>query len=314
MLVVLSGIYWAMTNTQKIRDWYILQTYHPPAAIVSLVNIDQMTNYAKNLFYVNRPNLASKSVFAAQCPKGAYQTYVIGCYHSGDNGIYLLDVKNPSLDGIIPVTAAYEMLHAGYARLTSAARSSIDNQMWNFYLHNVNNSEIKQQMAAYAVSEPGARYDELYSVLATEVDNLPTTLNNDYRLYFKDRASIVVMYNKYQASFISRQSAIASDASELNSLKTQIDNNEAVISSELNSIKTQSATLDGQKSSGDIAAYNLGVPGYNLLVNNYDVLVNTTRSEITNYNQIVNQLNSLVLEEQQLIKSINTAPNSLAPK
>jgi len=307
LLIVLSLISWAVDNPQKIRDWYILQTYSPPASIVNIANQDGMSPYAKSLFYVNRPNIASKSAFAKECPNLDTQTYVIGCYHSGDNGIYILDVVNKSLIGIIPVTAAYEMLHAGYARLSSNQKAILDKTMWNFYLNNVHASQIKQQMASYAKTEPGARYDELYSVLATEVNNLPTSLTQDYKAYFSDRKLIVKMYDNYQAAISYRNNQIKTLNTTLTSLKSQINSDKLTLSNEHSTIVSDTNNLNNFKSTNNIVAYNQEVPNYNSLVNGYNNLANEYRSLIGQYNHLVNDINSLVLQQQQLVSSLQSS-------
>lgn len=308
LLVLLAACVWAVTHTQTVRDWYILATYKPPSSVVKIAEQDTMTGYAKQLFYVNEPRIASKQEFAQNCPNGTEQTYVIGCYHSGDNGIYLLNVTDPRLNGIVPVTGAYEMLHAGYARLSNNERTKIDNEMQSFYSSHALTPEIYQQMSAYAKTEPGARYDEMYSVLATEVSSLPKTLENHYKIYFKNRATIVGMYDNYQAAFVSRQNQIALDNAQMKNLKTTIDNNESRLSSLLASIKSTQNNMNSYQAQGQIAAYNAIVPGYNSLVDQYNALVASTTQAINQYNSIVNSRNQLALEEQQLVSDLQSNP------
>lgn len=307
LIILLAVCVWAVTHAQQVRDWYILATYKPPNSIVQIANEDTMTTYGKKLFYVNKPQIASKSVFAANCPNGTEQTYVIGCYHSGDNGIYLLNVTDSRLNGIVPVTGAYEMLHAGYARLSSADRTTIDNEMQSYYNSHTLSSEIYQQMSAYAKTEPGAKYDELYSVLATEVASLPKPLEDHYRKYFSDRSVIVKMYDNYEAAFIDRQNQIAADNAQMSTLKAAINSNEAKLNTLLGSIKSEQATMDSEQSQGEITAYNATVPGYNSLVDEYNALVASTTEDINQYNTIVNSRNQLALEEQQLVSDLNSS-------
>lgn len=313
-ILVIGVLSWVLLNLNNIKDWFILATYNPPEIVSQLASEDTMTNYAKRLFFINKPVIENKTAFASHCPSGGNQTHVIGCYHDGDNGIFLLDVTDPNLNGIIPVTAAYEMLHAGYARLSGSERTTIDSEMWQFYLHNNLSQEIKSQMASYAVSEPGARYDELYSVLGTEVGNLPRSLENQYKLYFNDRAKIVESYNGYQAAFNSREQEIASYNSQLVSLKSQIDSNENQLSVLQTSINQQQSTLQSEQSSGNITAFNSGVPGYNALIDQYNALVQSTRAFISEYNSIVIASNTLALEEQQLVQAISSSPSEHAAK
>ena len=314
ILALCAVLAWALFNITTLKDWYVLATYHPPTVITQLAVEDGMTNYARRLFYVNKPQIENKSVFATNCTSSDVSAHVIGCYHSGDNGIFLLNVSDPRLKGIIEVTAAYEMLHAGYARLNSTERNQLDQEMWQYYTQANISTAIKQQMASYAISEPGARYDELYSVLGTEVNILPQVLENHFKLYFNNRASIVARYNGYEASFTSIETAINTYSAELTGLRGQIDAQKSQLNSLLNSINAEQTVLNNEKSNAQFAIYNSGVAGYNNLVNQYNQLANTVHSEITQYNQIVSASNALAIEDQQLVEAITSSPSQQITK
>ena len=311
-LLIALGL--AFLNFRTLRDWYILANYQPPTAISALANQDDMTSYARRLFYVNKPQIETKTIFAGHCTTSDASAHVIGCYHEGDNGIFLLDVKDPRLNGIIEVTAAYEMLHAGYARLNSATRSELNSEMWHFYTRSDISYAIKQQMASYAISEPGARYDELYSVLGTEVATLPKTLEDHFKIYFNDRAAIIAQYDGYQAAFNSREAAISADNVKLSALHSQIDSNENQLNNILSNINFEQQTLNTERSAGSIAIYNSGVAGFNSLVDQYNQLVFTVRSEITQYNSLVSVSNQLAIEDQQLVEAITSTPSTQTTK
>ena len=46
-------------NQQRIIDWWKLRGYTPPAAVATLATEDTMTEYARHLFYVNKPVLVA---------------------------------------------------------------------------------------------------------------------------------------------------------------------------------------------------------------------------------------------------------------
>ncbi len=314
-LVLIAGAsVWSFFNFTTIRDWYILLNYNPPSTIQALASYDTMTPYATKLFYVNKPLIESKTAFAIQCPGSSDSTHVIGCYHSGDNGIYLLNVTDSRLNGIIQVTAAYEMLHAGYARLSSSTKTKIDNAMWQYYSSANISSAIKQQMASYAISEPGAKYDELYSVLGTEVGPIPSYLENHYKIYFSNRAKIVAAYNGYQSAFNDRQQEIASIKAQLAVLKDQINALESSLSTLQSQLNSQQLTLNNDRFSNNFYAYNSAVNSYNATVNQYNSLVNSTKSDISQYNNLVDTANAIAIEEQQLVSAISATPTTQSTK
>lgn len=306
LVVVMGGTFWIAENGEKVRDFYTLLTYKPPQTIVALAIQDTMTSYGKELFYVNKPQLLSKQAFSNQCPNILDEDYVIGCYHVNDNGIFLLNVKDANLSGIVPVTAAYEMLHAGYARIPLSQRNLLDGQMWSFYEHDVQSSAIKQQMKSYLATEPGEQYDELFSVLGTEVQYLPNNISSIYKQYFYDRSKIVDLYNHYQAAFTTRQQQINTDRANLEQLKSSINSSEVELNQILAKIKIAKTQINNAQQSPKLTSINTQIDNYNSLVSSYNNLLINIKNNIAKYNSIVNNLNSIVLQEQQLIKAINS--------
>ncbi|HXE10230.1 MAG TPA: hypothetical protein VN554_02280, partial [Verrucomicrobiae bacterium] len=119
VLVWLACLGMAALERQNIYDWVKLQGYQAPADIAALAQQDTMTAYGRKIFYVNHPQLDDKSNFAGKCPNnGGEQTIVLGCYRPGESGIFLLNVSDPRLNGVEQVTAAHEMLHGAYERLS----------------------------------------------------------------------------------------------------------------------------------------------------------------------------------------------------
>ena len=78
-------------HRQAILDWLNLRDYHAPSAIAQLASDDTMTAYAQKVFYVNTPQLEPKTTFNNFCTNQSEQTVVLGCYHGGQNGIFVLD-------------------------------------------------------------------------------------------------------------------------------------------------------------------------------------------------------------------------------
>lgn len=309
LIAVLTGeIILNTQNPYALRDWWLMLGYNPPASIVSLANQDTMTPYARDLFYVNKPQLDLKPQFFKQCPNKVSYSYVIGCYHQGDNGIFLLNVQDPSLTGIVQVTAAYEMLHAGYARLSTSQQKKIDNIMWSFYSSHNLGSEISSQMASYKASEPGEESDELYSVLATEVTSLPLSLNREYARYFYNRQKIVDLYLGYQSKFTARNTLIKQDQAILKTLKKQINSSQTNLDRLRQELTYLQQTMDNLKNQQNITAYNSYTSVYNSKVNEYNSLLVAVKSQINQYNQTVNYIDHLATEEQQLVNAINSRP------
>ncbi len=126
LLALLSFPVLIYLNAQALSDWWQLRGYSPPATVTSLAAQDTMTSYATHVFYVNRPDIESNaSQFRNECQE-TEKTIVLGCYHSNQEGIFVYNVQDSRLAGVEQVTAAHEMLHAAYDRLSSKDRNYVD--------------------------------------------------------------------------------------------------------------------------------------------------------------------------------------------
>lgn len=308
VLVLWFGLLgWAALNRQNIFDWWQLEHYQAPAAVSQLAAQDTLTNYAHKVFYVNRPSLDDKTTFASVCPNnGGEQTIVLGCYHSSQAGIFLLNVSDPRLNGVEQVTAAHEMLHAAYDRLSSSERHKVDGWLMDYYQHGLHDQRVLDTIAAYQKSEPNDWVNEMHSVFGTEVASLPSNLETYYQRYFTDRSQVTTYVANYQAEFTSRQAAVARDDAQLATLKAQIASTEADLQAKQTAINNEQSRLMGLKTSQDIEAYNAGVPAYNQRVDTYNTEVNALQAMIDQYNQLVASRNAIALEQNQLVKELTT--------
>lgn len=266
-----------------------------------------MTDKASHLFYVNHPDITSGTEFTSHCPIGTEKTVVLGCYVGADRGIYLYRVTDSRLQGVEQVTAAHEVLHAAYRRLSSNQRSHVDAMLLDYYHHNLSDPRVKDTIAAYQKSEPNDVVNEMHSVFATEIPNLPPPLEQYYKQYFTDRSKITTYTATYQAEFTGRQAQVVQYDQKLQQLKQQIDSDQAALTDQKAVIDAQGKRLQSLRQSGQTEAYNRGIDSYNVAVNNYNSLVATTRNLINQYNDIVSKRNAVVFEEQQLTKALSAS-------
>jgi hypothetical protein len=309
VLCAVAGV--LILNEQNILDWWALRSYTAPTEISELATQDTMTAYARKIFYVNHPDIDAKAPFNVKCPNdGGEQTIVLGCYHSNQAGIFLLSVNDPRLNGVEQVTAAHEMLHAAYDRLSSGEKKKVDAMLLNYYNHDLHDPRIIATIAAYRRTEPHNVVNEMHSVFGTEIANLPPALGKYYTRYFTNREQIADYAAQYQAAFTSRQTAVNTDDSQLSSLKTQIDDSENDLKNMQAKIGSQQSQLIAERSS-DIGAYNAGVPTYNEQVNAYNNQISSTQSLIAEYNQLVASRNSIALQEDQLIGDLTGSDTTL---
>lgn len=228
---------------------------------------------------------------------------MLGCYHGGQHGIFLLGVSDPRLEGVQQVTAAHEMLHAAYERLGKQEREKINSLLLDYHRHGLRDERIIKTLDAYEESE---RVGEMHSIFGTEIDRLPGDLERYFERYFDNRSQVAAYAAQYQNAFTSRRNLMAQYEAELNRLKAHIEAAETDMNTKRAVIDARQQTLENQKNSGDLGAYNAGVPVYNALVDTYNREVQTLQSLIDEYNRLVVRRNAVLFEHDELSKELST--------
>lgn len=307
MAVPLVGLW----QRNAIYDAVQLRGYIPPPAVASLAARDTMTSYGQHLFYVNHPQLVSDSAtFRADCTL-AEQTIVLGCYHPNQRGVFVYNVSDSRLAGIVEVTSAHEMLHAAYDRLSSTDKNYINGLLNDYYNHDLHDQRILDTIEAYKKTEPKDIVNEMHSIFGTEIDNLPTPLDNYYKRYFINRAVVVAFSQNYENEFTSRSAAAAQYIKQLDALKAKIDAQESGLRAQSDKLNADQARLDSLNNSGQIDQYNASVDAYNTAVNAYNAGLAGYKRDINSYNSLLEQYNAVAGELKQLYGAIDTR---LAPK
>ncbi|HSX18023.1 MAG TPA: hypothetical protein VLE51_01550 [Candidatus Saccharimonadales bacterium] len=310
-LAILGVLLLGLRNFQAVNDWLKLRNYSPPSIIAKLATEDQMTEKAKHIFYVNHPQLVSNTAaFRTDCTV-TEQTIVLGCYHGNQDGIFIYNVQDARLNGVLEVTAAHEMLHGAYDRLNSKDRNSVDQMLNDYYAHDLHDQRILDTIKSYQKTEPNDVVNEMHSVFGTEAGSLPPKLENYYQRYFANRSAVVTFANSYEDEFTSRIAKINVYEQQLNLLKQKIDAEKTGLAAQVSQIEADRRRLESLRSSGQISQYNSSVASFNTEVDAYNKGVSELKSDITQYNNLVVVHNQLATELRSLYSSLDT---SLSPQ
>jgi hypothetical protein len=254
---------------------------------------------------VNHPVLEDKQDFNAHCSDKSEQTAVLGCYHGNREGIYIYGVTDPRLAGVEQVTAAHEMLHQAYDRLSDKDRQYVDQLLQNYFDHGLQDQDVKAKMESY--KQQGADVvNEMHSVFGSEVGNLPPALETYYKRYFSDRAKIVTYAQSYQAAFNQRKAQVAQYDAQLAGLKDRINSNKTDLSTKLSALRAKDNEINQDVSNKDQNQYNTDVTQYNSMVDAYNGELSTTHNLISQYNDIVARRNAIAIQEQQLQEALDS--------
>lgn len=243
--VVLAA--WLLVNRQYVVDQVTVWQYQPSDEVAALAQRSSMSEQAKFYFYASQPTLEDAANFNQKCTRKEQNVAILGCYTG--RFIYIYNVTDEKLDGIREVTAAHEMLHAAYSRLSADEKSRLATLLTDEYDKLKSDERFAEKMAFYARTEPGERDNELHSIIGTEVDSISGELEAHYRRYFIDRGQIVALHHKYEDVF--------------NDLKSQADDLIARMTKLGDDIEADTATYNTQVTqlNQDIEAFNARANG-----------------------------------------------------
>jgi hypothetical protein len=296
LLAVLLAALLIWINRQAIYDWSRLRGYTAPDSIAQLAFDTTMTNDARNLFYVYHPELNNREVFNQNCSGFGEQTIVLGCY-VGNKGIYLFDIDDERLSGVEQVTAAHEMLHAAYDRLSDKERARIDSLTAQAF-DTLTDQRIKDSIENYRERDPSVIPNELHSIIATEVRAIPAELETYYGRYFTDRLAIVAFSEKYESVLTGRRDRAAALELQITSLRSDIKELEKELETERNQLRDDRPSVNTQE---EADAYNTRVRDYNAQINEFN-------AKISQYNNLVVEYKKVALETEELYNSLDSRP------
>ena len=303
VLLVIAALPILLWQRQNIYDWWRLYNYDPPSHIEEIAENSKFNEYGKKLFFVHKPELNDRNSFNQNCPSQE-QTIVLGCYISHQS-IYIFDVTDERLKGIKEVTAAHEMLHAAYDRLSTKERQRIDS-LTNEAYTNLNDQQLSKTIELYKSKDASVVPNELHSILGTEVRELPEELSTYYQRYFTDRMSVVELSENYEQVFVSQQNEIRTLADQITSLESELASRKTTIENLETELNAKHNNLNYLKNSGDIEKYNAGVPEYNSLVYRIRALVNSYNSDVIRLNELIEKHNQLAVEQKRLNNQIDS--------
>ncbi|QIM18471.1 hypothetical protein G7066_07230 [Leucobacter coleopterorum] len=223
-VMVVIALIVAFAHRQDIQDHFSASSFDPSTRTVEVMKALQLTPTGKRVFLASHPTVDGSQKFNEQCANVDHseEGHVLGCF-TGDR-IHLFDVTDKRVRGIVEVTAAHELLHAAFSRLSDGDRTAYSEKLLNEYdVMSTNNPELVDRMSVYSHLSDSAFANELNSVLGTEVRDLPTWLNTHYATWFKDRGALVDVFDSYHSVFIGLQDRAEDLQSEMSSLRADVE-------------------------------------------------------------------------------------------
>lgn len=294
-VVVLAGL--AVINKQQLKDYYVVSTTDVQPAAAAIQSSIKLTDEGDFLYEASQPEVLASDAFNIACKNVAEEhSVVLGCYTN--QRFYVYAVDDARLDGVQEVTAAHELLHAVYERLSNDEKAKLNTQL-TAVASTIDDQHFRETVEAYRKANARQVNNELHSILGTEIAVLPASLEEHYAQYFTDRQAIVAYSNQYQTVFRESERQRSVYEAQRATLKSQIDQINQQIDELQKTLNNKQQELKTLRRS-DIAAYNAQVPTFNNLVADYNALIEQVKSFIANYNEIIAKENALAVTQNEL--------------
>lgn len=315
-----AGGAYAFLNRQAINDHFAAQNFDASAEITDLTDQIELTSAGHRIFWATEPTLDASQNFNDRCAKVQHseEGHILGCYTQ--DRIHLFNVTDERLDGIVEVTAAHELLHAAFARMSTQDRSALVNRLNDYYAKiEKQDAALAERMQVYRGLSKVGFANELHSVLGTERRELPEWLERHYAQWFEDRAVIIDYFDSYHAIFNELQARATELQEQLEALRSDIETRSATYSSEVERFNTEWNAFVARNNNFEFSDdpdefYRIRESFYqrrDSLGSEMDRL----NADIARYDEMRNELSTLSSLNQELEKQLdsNLAPPAPAP-
>lgn len=310
--VIAFAIGWAaagfvLAHLRNLNDWMILRNFAPSAEIAKIPAATGMSKTGEKLFFVAQPEIVNAAKFQEACP--SYErSVVLGCYLPANQKIFLFNVKDSRITEVKSVTAAHEMLHVAFARLSQGEKNRVSELIRDFYA-TIDDEDLRKRMKLYEENEPGLEIEELFCILGTEFSDLNSELENFYAKYFSEREKVVALNNSYKKVF-------AELTSKRENLANELAKQESAIKFELRNYRSgianlEAAIADFNACAAEIDCFASESDFYlarEKLIGRRDFLDDqreSVKQKIANYNQAIGDLRALGVEIEELNESMS---------
>lgn len=307
-VAVATALFW---NRQYIIDQVSVWQYQPSSEMSSIVERSGMEGAGEFYFYASHPSLLDAMAFNETCERKEEATAILGCYNG--HYIYIYNVTDTKLDGIREVTAAHEMLHAAYARLSDGEKQRVHQLIDAEFQKLKNDGELVERLAFYERTEPGERYNELHSIIGTEVMTLGTELEAHYNRYFDDRSKTVRLYEQYAGVFKELQQRGEQLTQQLTQLGDEIEHESASYNTDVSQFNRAVEDFNRRADSGAFSSQAEFNNERAQLIARGDALEarrQAINAKVSQYEALRAELAGIATESEALNRSIDS---SLAP-
>lgn len=293
---------WDPQRRQAYADQWIVWTEPPGTRIAQLADDLQLTEEGRRVFFASRPEIDAASDFQENCPIEA--DVVLGCYD--DRRIYVYDVTDDRLSGTVESTAAHELLHAVYDRMSVEERDRIDTLVEGYVAGLPDTDEDVLTVAGYPESQ---RADEWHSRLGTSHEDLPAALERHYADIFADRDVVLAFDATSTAELDGYANRIEQLSAELETANAQLESRSAAYDAALATLNADIADFNARADAGSFDSQEEFDAERKALLDRQDALEAerlALNADVESYNAKLAELQSLDAERAELFSHLDS--------
>ncbi len=305
-LVMFGLAAFLILNRQYIYDQWNVWHYQASSQINTISDRAGLSDKGKFYLAASDTVVEDATQFNTNCARQEAKNPILGCYTNLH--IYIYNVTNSELDGIEEVTAAHEMLHAAWDRLSDSEKTRIGNMLDAEYAK-IATPELKTRMDYYNRNEAGERQNELHSILGTEFGNLTPDLEKYYSQYFTDRQKVVALHNKYESIFTQLSTQADTLYNQLTALGKKITGESATYNKDATTLSNDIQDFNNRAKAGSFtstAEFNSEREALLARTTALEVERTSLNAEISSYNDMYTKYQALTVRTQQLNNSIDS--------
>lgn len=214
--VLVAAVATIVLNRAWLYDLIRGNMYQPSSEMSQIRENLKLTDRGNFLFNATQPSLSDQDEFNVHCRAQGEETAILGCYTEGN--IYVYNIKSDELAGLTEVTAAHELLHAVWERMSAVERENLVPALEQVYMANQDRlaSEINQY-------DGTLQQEELYVRVGTEIKSLPAGLEKHYGEIFTNQDAVVDYYDGYIAVFRQIETEMDNLMGEIEATGEEID-------------------------------------------------------------------------------------------
>jgi hypothetical protein len=299
---VLVAAPWDAQRRQAYADQWIVWTEPPAQRIEQLADDLELTETGRRIFFASRPQIDAADDFQQHCPLEG--DVVLGCY--GGTRIYVYEVTDERLAGTIETTAAHELLHAVYDRLSRDDAARIDALVADYVAALPDDDENVRIVAGYPEAQ---RADEWHSRLGTSYTELPATLEEHYAVYFGDRARVVAFSADSTAQLDGYADRIEQLSAELQAASADLEARSAAYDAAITQLNAEVEEFNRRANAGDFASQSQFDSERAALVGRQDALEADRvqlNADVDAYNAKLEELQTLDAERAELFSQLDS--------